>query len=147
MTESSTGDNYSLVLDLAVRLAEKAAHASDAGLSTPESTFRVSTWIECQVCNGGWEQWMVNTTAEAIRRTIPALEAIGAPVVRRLAEQALAVASINPEIETDKSKDQKLDDLSDVSRATLSALDDAFYESVKLFMSECYVYAQKHGIA
>jgi hypothetical protein len=137
-------DGYSAMLDLAVHLAEKAAVHTEDGLSHPEQTIRLAMWIECQVCNGGWEQWLFNTSTEGIRRTLKALAESPSPYIVALAEQAVAIASIHPEQDSDDIREQKLNSLTEQTRKQLEPLDAAFYSQVEAFVEQCRQYALKH---
>ena len=137
-------DGYAAMLEIAVRLAEKAARDSEDRLSLAERTLRLSMWVECQVCNGGWEQWLANTSAGGIALTLPAIAHVGCPEVLAQAQAALELTSISPALETEESKEQKLAQLSESVREKLSALDTAFYASTEFFVAQCRAYAVAH---
>src|SRR5689334_7189882 len=87
-------DAYAGMLEIACLLAEKAA--AGLPLSPEEDAVRSVTWIDCQVCNGGWEQWMYSTSVEGLARALWACEQTSCSKTRALAVEAFRVAAIDP---------------------------------------------------
>jgi Domain of unknown function (DUF4375) len=132
-------DPYDGMLEVACLLADKAARYSEAHLTPEEQRVRLVTWVDCQVCNGGWDQWMANTTPRGLLATLDALRELGCHGTHALATAALAVAAIHAD-DSEEAKGHKLDLLDDAARRELSALDHRFYEPVEDYMSRCRAY-------
>lgn len=137
-------DTYSGMLELACLLAEKAAAAPDS-LSHPEQVVRTLTTIDCQVCNGGWLQWLYNTESRQLARSVRDLRELGCVLVADLAQQALAAAGIDPRpTEDDQTKVRLLNDLTEGSHATLDVLNSQFFAFAEDFMSIARGYILAH---
>ncbi len=133
-------DSYSGMLEVACLLEEKAANGV---LTREEEIVRAVTWIDCQVCNGGWDQWMFNTPASSLHRTVAACREVGCGNVADMAERSLEIAGIQPE-DDDDIKTEKLSVLSDASQDALSALSDRFYLFEEDYMGMCKAYILTH---
>lgn len=128
-------DAYSGMLEVACLLAEKAAAAPDS-LSHPEKVVQTLTTIDCQVCNGGWLQWLYNTESSRLERSVRDLRELGCVVVSDLAQRALATAGIDQlPTEDDQTKNRLLDDLTEGAHATLDVLNSQFFAFAEDFMS------------
>ena len=137
-------DTYPGMLEVACLLAEKAAAAPDS-LTPPEQVVRTLTTIDCQVCNGGWVQWLYNTESSRLERSVRDLRELGCVLVADLAQQALAAAGIDQRpTEDDQTKDRLLDDLTEESHATLDVLDSQLYAFAEDFMSIARGYILAH---
>ena len=137
-------DTYSGMLEVACLLAEKAAAAPDS-LSHPEQVVRTLTTIDCQVCNGGWLQWLYNTESSRLARSVRDLNELGCVLVAGLARQALAAAGIDERpTEDDQTKDRLLDNLTERAHATLEVLNSQFFAFAEDFMSIARGYILDH---
>ena len=137
-------DTYSGMLEVACLLAEKAAAVPDS-LSHPEQVVRTLTTIDCQVCNGGWLQWLYNTESSRLARSVRDLRELGCVLMADLAQQALAAAGIDQRpTEDDQTKDRLLDDLTEGSHATLDVLNSQFFAFAEDFMSIARGYILAH---
>ena len=105
----SMEDRYSALLELSVLLADKAVRVGEDELSAPEAAVRLAAWVDSQVCNGGWEQWMYNTSVLGLTDSLQALPEVGCVALERLARGAVDVTRIDLERSSDAQKDERLD--------------------------------------
>jgi hypothetical protein len=109
-----------------------------------EVNLELATWLEYNVYNGGWVQWLGNTTIEALRRTIPALAEVGCAELQPPAERVLNLAGICLLRDTDGTKESKLEQLPDFQHEQIQALSDEFYSVQANYVARCHEYARMH---
>jgi type II secretory pathway pseudopilin PulG len=132
-------DPTSAMLEIAVMLERKAA-AAEIPLSHEEKTVRLVTGLDCQVGNGGWYQWLCNTSAAAIGGTPDALREVGCSEIEQLAREAVAIAGLDLAQHSDEGKDQKLDQIGENELERLDGLDTQLSESAEDPMAACRDY-------
>jgi hypothetical protein len=131
------------MLEIAVMLERKAA-AAEIELSREEETVRLVAGLDCQVGNGGWYQWLCNTSAAAIGATPDALREVGCREVERLAREAVAIAGLDLAQRSDEGKDEKLDQVGEDELERLDGLDTQLSESAEDPMAACRDYVLRN---
>jgi hypothetical protein len=137
-------DTLTAMLDVSILLWEKAGRVTEEGLSPEERTVQLVTWVETQVSNGGWLQWMYNTTVPALGASLDALQRVACREVHRVAVEALSVPVIDIDGDSEESKVAKLDALSETELGELSKLDEEFYRTTEDYMGLCKAFVVQH---
>lgn len=116
-------------------------------LSRAQKAYYCVWVLDCEVCNGGFAQYFVNSAGNLAHLTRKALKAIGAPETEQLLAQAMALfGEAGPERNRDKRHEQ-LAKLFDASKAKLDELDTLYYkdpDSLKVRLQEFARRYKKH---
>ena len=137
-------DAHSEMLDLAVRLAERAA--SGQSLSGAERAISDVMWIGTQVSPNGFDGWLAYTSCERMRDTLNALVEIGCTEVADLVGEALRIAGVDPERIGDEERERLVHVLREENRERLQAVDARFYDVYESSMELCHQYAREHHL-
>jgi len=96
-------------------------------LSVPESVFRAVWELEAEVNNGGFHQYLFNSSGKLARFALSALRAVGAAQTASILELAISVIGADVQWSDDAARQERLVALPDEAVEELKDLDHAFF--------------------
>src|SRR5262249_34289212 len=105
----------SLVSAVEQAICQKLDSAGEAGLSDAENLVLAVEALEREVNNGGYSQFLSNSSKQFTPAIVPALERIGCPVTAAITRDAIAALKLprpdaEPDFDTeDEARDEALD--------------------------------------
>jgi hypothetical protein len=102
-------------------------------------------YLDMQVQNGGFSQWIGNPTGMYVRETRDALREIGADAVAAMVDQAMLFFPDGCPAPSWETRQRQLQELADVANERLEDLDDGYCDQRRDLFVTLLNYWQEHG--
>jgi hypothetical protein len=131
-------------IDSLVLAFEKAVSKKlDPDLSEPERVILVVEAMEREVNNGGYDQFLLNSSREHALFLVRALTLIGCPDVAALSAKALEVAGVRDDLEI-SVLEEVVANMSDAQRDRLDECDRLYYQNTEPIADRLFSYIEQH---
>ena len=143
--ELECGSEFAIILN--ERLPVIADDNDIRNLSEIDKTVFLIMYFDCQVLNGGIEQWFRNPTGAFTHETLAALDRVGADVTAGIVRELHTMFSGTDISQDYEERNSQFDVLSDKSKNRLQELSDLYCESREsgqIFAKTC-MFVDKHN--
>jgi len=127
-----------------LRAKVEANKESWKGLNPSEKAVLAVWALQCEVNNGGFDQYFFNPTGDHAHEVVPALRLIGATELADIAGRARAVFPGGAPSPNRKTRWKQADKIEEKAKPIWKALNQEFYESGEKLHELVFRYANKH---
>ena len=118
----------SIIVVFEQALSQKAERVGQEGLTEEERVVLAIEALECEVNNGGYGQFFMNSSNEYVPVVVHALNRIGCAETAKLTQQAIDILRIDGPPTVEKI-DRVMDNFDERREKRLGELDDRYYET------------------